>query len=66
MTFRILLSKVVGKQTTETDGSNSTFNVVGKWKTKTNLEFRLKNETGSSNSIFLFRRKTVGTKVHTL
>ena len=40
MTFRILLSKVVGKQTTETDGSNSIFNVAGKRKTKTNLEFR--------------------------
>ena len=26
----------------------------------------MKNETGSSNSVFLFRRKTVGTKVHAL
>ena len=35
MTIRILLSKVVGKQKTKTDGSNSIFNVVGKRKTKT-------------------------------
>ena len=38
MTIRILLSKVVGKQKTKTDGSNSIFNVVG--KRKRNLEFR--------------------------
>ena len=57
MTTRILLSKVVGKQTTETDGSNSIFNVAGKRKTKTNLEFRFPmtwvNE--KRNLIFDFR-----------
>ena len=42
MAIRILLSKVVGKQKTKTDGSNSIFNVivivVG--KRKRNLKFR--------------------------
>ena len=32
MTIRILLSRVVGKQKTKTDGLNSIFNVVGKRK----------------------------------
>ena len=70
MIIRVLLSKDVGTQKMKTDGPNSIFNVVGKRKTKT--EFRIpfsddvgKNETECSNSVFLFRRKTVGTKVHT-
>ena len=68
MAIRILLSKAVGKQKTKTDGSNSIVNVVGKRKMKMESIFRwhgqTKNETGSSNSIFLFCKKTVGTKVH--
>ena len=70
MTIRILLYKIAGKQKTKTDGSNSIFNVVRKRKTKTEPRVLFsddvgkKKETGSSNSVFLFRRKTVGTKVH--
>ena len=41
MAIRILLSKVVGKQKTKIDGSNSIFNVVGKRKTKTETESRI-------------------------
>ena len=73
MTTRILLSKVVGKQKTKTDGSNSIFNVVGKRKTKTESRIPFSDDVGKRKtklevriSVFLFRRKTVGTKVHTL
>ena len=70
MIIRVLLSKDVGKQKMKTDGSNSNFNVVGKRKTKTESRIPFsddvgKNETECSNSIFLFRSETVGTKVHT-
>ena len=46
MTTRILLSKVVGKQKTKTDGSNSIFNVVGKRKTKTESRIPFSDDVG--------------------
>ena len=46
MTIRILLSKVVGKQKTKTDGSYSIFNVVGKRKTKTESQIPFSDEVG--------------------
>ena len=39
MTIRILFSKLVGKQKTKTEGSNSIFNVVGKRKTESRILF---------------------------
>ena len=44
--IRILLSKVVGKQKTKTDGSNSIFNVVGKRKTKTESQIPFSDDVG--------------------
>ena len=46
MAIRILLSKVVGKQKTKTDGSNSIFNVVGKRKTKTESRIPFSDDVG--------------------
>ena len=45
MTTRILLSKVVGKQKTKTDGSNSIFN-VGKRKTKAESRIPFSDDVG--------------------
>ena len=46
MTIRILLSEVVGKQKTKTDGSNSIFNVVGKRKTKKESRIPFSDDVG--------------------
>ena len=46
MTIKILLSKVVGKQKTKTNGSNSIFNVVGKRKTKTESRIPFSDDVG--------------------
>ena len=42
----MLLSKVVGKEQTKTDGSNSIFNVVGKRKTKTESRIPFSDDVG--------------------
>ena len=46
MSITILLSKVVGKQKTKTDGSNSIFNVVGKRKTKRESRIPFSDDAG--------------------
>ena len=58
------------KQKTKTDGLNSIVNVVEKRKTKTESRIPFSDDVvnekrnGKFESVFLFRRKTVGTKVH--